>query len=127
MIEKAQENDIVKIGATTIDITDIELTKPIVLQGVNQETTILTSSKHISTSLKGIKDLSITTLCHIDVVENANTAFENVTITVTEETMPGVRGEGALRFQGGNGAVVVKNSTICALSFISLFFSFACI
>ena len=112
MIEKAQENDIVKIGATTIDITDIELTKPIVLQGVNQETTILTSSKHISTSLKGIKDLSITTLCHIDVVENANTAFENVTITVTEETMPGVRGEGALRFQGGNGAVVVKNSTL---------------
>lgn len=112
MIEKAQENDIVKIGATTIDITDIELTKPIVLQGVNQETTILTSSKHISTSLKGIKDLSITTLCHIDVVENANTAFENVTITVTEETMPGVRGEGALRFRGGNGAVVVKNSTL---------------
>lgn len=112
MIEKAQENDIVKIGATTIDITDIELTKPIVLQGVNQETTILTSSKHISTSLKGIKDLSITTLCHIDVVENANTAFENVTITVTEETMPGVRGEGALRFRGGNGAVVVTNCTL---------------
>lgn len=112
MIEKAQENDIVKIGATTIDITDIELTKPIVLQGVNQETTILTSSKHISTSLKGIKDLSITTLCHIDVVENANTAFENVTITVTEETMPGVRGEGALRFLGGNGAVVVTNCTL---------------
>ena len=112
MIDKAQENDIVKIAATTIDITDIELTKPIVLQGVNQETTILTSSKHISTSLKGIKDLSITTLCHIDVVENANTAFENVTITVTEETMPGVRGEGALRFRGGNGAVVVKNCTL---------------
>lgn len=112
MIEKAQENDIVKIGATTIDITDIELTKPIVLQGVNQESTVLTSSKHISTSLKGMKDLSITTLCHIDVAENANTAFENVTITVTEETMPGVRGEGALRFLGGNGAVVVTNCTL---------------
>lgn len=112
MIEKAQENDIVKIGATTIDITDIELTKPIVLQGVNQESTVLTSIKHISTSLKGIKDLSITTLCHVDVAENANTTFENVTITVTEETMPGVRGEGALRFQGGNGAVVVKNCTL---------------
>ena len=112
MIEKAQENDIVKIGATTIDITDIELTKPIVLQGVNQESTVLTSSKHISTSLKGIKDLSITILCHVDVAENANTTFENVTITVTEETMPGVRGEGALRFFGGNGAVVVKNCTL---------------
>ena len=112
MIEKAQENDIVKIGATTIDITDIELTKPIVLQGVNQESTVLTSSKHISTSLKGMKDLSITTLCHIDVAENANTTFENVTITVTEETMPGVRGEGALRFLGGNGAVVVTNCTL---------------
>lgn len=112
MIDKAQENDTVKIAATTIDITDIELTKPIVLQGVNQESTVLTSSKHISTSLKGIKDLSITTLCHVDVAENANTAFENVTITVTEETMPGVRGEGALRFLGGNGAVVVKNSTL---------------
>ena len=112
MIDKAQENDTVKIAATTIDITDIELTKPIVLQGVNQESTILTSSKHISTSLKGIKDLSITTSCHVDVVENANTAFENVTITVTEETMPGVRGEGALRFQGGNGAVVVTNCTL---------------
>lgn len=112
MIDKAQENDTVKIAATTIDITDIELTKPIVLQGVNQESTVLTSSKHISTSLKGIKDLSITTLCHVDVAENANTTFENVTITVTEETMPGVRGEGALRFLGGNGAVVVKNSTL---------------
>lgn len=112
MIDKAQENDTVKIAATTIDITDIELTKPIVLQGVNQESTVLTSSKHISTSLKGIKDLSITTLCHVDVAENANTTFENVTITVTEETMPGVRGEGALRFRGGNGAVVVKNSTL---------------
>lgn len=112
MIDKAQENDIVKIAATTIDITDIELTKPIVLQGVNQESTVLTSSKHISTSLKGMKDLSITTLCHIDVAENANTAFENVTITVTEETMPGVRGEGALRFLGGNGAVVVTNCTL---------------
>lgn len=112
MIDKAQENDIVKIAATTIDITDIELTKPIVLQGVNQESTVLTSSKHISTSLKGIKDLSITILCHVDVAENANTTFENVTITVTEETMPGVRGEGALRFLGGNGAVVVKNSTL---------------
>ena len=112
MIDKAQENDIVKIAATTIDITDIELTKPIVLQGVNQESTVLTSSKHISTSLKGIKDLSITILCHVDVAENANTTFENVTITVTEETMPGVRGEGALRFFGGNGAVVVKNCTL---------------
>ncbi len=112
MIDKAQENDTVKIGATTIDITDIELTKPIVLQGVNQESTVLTSSKHISTSLKGMKDLSITTLCHIDVAENANTTFENVTITVTEETMPGVRGEGALRFLGGNGAVVVTNCTL---------------
>lgn len=112
MIDKAQENDIVKIAATTIDITDIELTKPIVLQGVNQESTVLTSSKHISTSLKGMKDLSITTLCHIDVAENANTTFENVTITVTEETMPGVRGEGALRFLGGNGAVVVTNCTL---------------
>lgn len=112
MIDKAQENDIVKIAATTIDITDIELTKPIVLQGVNQESTVLTSSKHISTSLKGIKDLSITILCHVDVAENANTTFENVTITVTEETMPGVRGEGALRFLGGNGAVVVTNCTL---------------
>ena len=112
MIDKAEENDVVKIGATTIDITDIALTKNIVLQGVNQESTILTSSKHISTSLQGMKDLTLQTLCHIDVAENAHTSFENVTIMVTEETMPGVRGEGAIRFQGGNGAIVVKNSTL---------------
>ena len=112
MIDKAEENDVVKIGATTIDITDIALTKNIILQGVNQESTILTSSKHISTSLQGMKDLTLQTLCHIDVAENAHTSFENVTITVTEETMPGVRGEGAIRFLGNNGAVVVKNSTL---------------
>ncbi len=112
MIAKAEENDIVKIGATTIDITGIDLTKNIVLQGVNQESTILTSSQHISTSLQGVKDLTIQTTCHVDVAENAHTAFENVTINVTEEGMAGVRGEGALRFQGGNGAIVVKNCTL---------------